>query len=471
LCHFFAWNEAARVPDCRYVIACDIHRLLTGLGGKDAAREICLTHLALRPVILFRLGNRVLVSKEALAGARRRDRVRDQPAITAGRQLIQRLHATIGSVDEAAHAAVFDAFEGLADQVDLRALARVRPRLKAAPRRASPDNILVIRLSALGDFIQSLGCAAAIRRRHAGGRITLLTTASFAELAAQLELFDAVLIDHRPKPFALAGWLALSRVLRQGRFDRVYDLQTSWRSGVYSWLFGLWNMPEWSGIAWRCSHPHANLDRDQQHTIERQAEQLLMAGVYPTPLPGLPLLARSLPGALAGVDFVILVPGSSPRHLAKRWPAARYGVLARALLRAGYTPVVVGSNDERPLGAAVLQACPKAVDLVGRTDIGLVAALARRAVLTIGNDTGVSHLAAAAGSPVVALFSHASDPARCAPRGRVVRVLTAPDLNDLDVEVVLAEAMALVGHCPGSAQREASTGVADGMASSPGITS
>ena len=164
---------------------------------------------------------------EGGAGGRaRRYRVRDQPAITAGRQLSQRLHATIRSVDEAAHAAVFDAFEGLADQVDLRALARLRPRLKAAPRRASPDNILVIRLSALGDFIQSLGCAAAIRRRHASGRITLLTTASFAELAAQLELFDAVLIDHRPKPFALAGWLALSRVLRQGRFDRVYDLQT-----------------------------------------------------------------------------------------------------------------------------------------------------------------------------------------------------------------------------------------------------
>jgi len=312
---------------------------------------------------------------------------------------------------------------------------------------------------------------AAVFDAFAGGRITLLTTASFAELAAQLELLDAVLMDHRPKPFALAGWLALSRVLRQGRFDRVYDLQTSWRSGVYSWLFGFWNMLEWSGIASRCSHPHANLDRDQQHTIERPAEQLLMAGVYPTPLPGLPLLARALPGALAGVDFVILVPGSSPRHLAKRWPAARYGMLARALLRAGYTPVVVGSNDEQPLGAAVLQACPKAVDLVGRTDIGLVAALARRAVLTIGNDTGVSHLAAAASSPVVVVFSHASDPARCAPRGRVVRVLTAPDLNDLDVEVVLAEAMALVGHCPGLAQREASTGVADGMASSPGITS
>jgi len=57
------------VPDCRYVIACDIHRLLTGLGGKDAAREICLTHLALRTVTLFRLGNRVLVPKEALAAA------------------------------------------------------------------------------------------------------------------------------------------------------------------------------------------------------------------------------------------------------------------------------------------------------------------------------------------------------------------------------------------------------------------
>ena len=293
---------------------------------------------------------------------------------------------------------------------------------------ASPRRILVIRLSALGDFIQALGPIAAIRRHHAGDRIALLTTRPLAGFAEELGLFDEVLVDDRPAPFALAGWLALRRRLRMGRFDRVYDLQTSNRSNFYAWLMRP-GVPQWSGIAWRCSHPHANLDRDRQHTLDKQAEQLLMAGIYPTPLPALPPFDRALPDELGGRDFVLLVPGSSPRHPAKRWPVARFAMLARALGEIGNVPVVVGSAPEAALAAAIREACPGAVDLVGRTDIGLLAALAQRARLTIGNDTGVCHLAAAAGCPVIVLFSRASDPARHAPRGRLVRVFAAPDLE------------------------------------------
>ena len=84
------------------------------------------------------------------------------------------------------------------------------------------------------------------------------------------------------------------------------------------------------------------------------------------------------------------------------------------------------------------------MDLVGRTELLDLAALTRAARLTVGNDTGVCHLAAAAGSPVVVLFSAASDPALCAPRGKLVRVLSAPDLNDLEIDTVLAEALSVL---------------------------
>jgi len=203
-------------------------------------------------------------------------------------------------------------------------------------------------------------------------------------------------------------------------------------------------LPKWSGIARGCSHPHANRDRDRQHTIDKQAEQLLMAGIYPTPLPALPPLDRALPDELETRDFVLLVPGSSPQHPAKRWPAARFAVLARALAATGIVPVVVGSAHEAPLAAVIRAACPGAVDLVGRTDIGLLAALAQHARLTVGNDTGVSHLAAAAGCPVIVLFSRESDPARHAPRGRLVRIFAAPDLNDLAAETVIAGAIGIL---------------------------
>jgi ADP-heptose:LPS heptosyltransferase len=350
----------------------------------------------------------------------------------------------MGSTDIDRHAALFAGFELLANEIDLDRLARRRPKLVPSRRHGLPRRILVLRLSALGDFVQGLGPAAAIRRHHRGDHITLLTTSAFAEFAERLGLFDSVMIDRRPGPFDIGGWIELRRRLRQGRFDRVYDLQTSQRSGVYARLFRPGPSPEWSGIAAGCSHPHANLDRDRQHTIDKQAEQLLMAGIHPTPLPTLPSLPCELSASLAGRPFILMVPGSSPRHPAKRWPARRFGTLAEALQRAGYASVIIGSNAERTLGIAIREVCPDAIDLVGRTDIRAVAALAERAVLTIGNDTGVTHLAAAAGCPIVVLFSRASDPDWCAPRGKSVRVLAVRDLDELDVGRVLAEAVAIV---------------------------
>jgi ADP-heptose:LPS heptosyltransferase len=338
-----------------------------------------------------------------------------------------KLAAATGNPDSAAHAAVFAAFEEL-----------------ASPSQGSPRRILVIRLSALGDFIQALGPIAAIRRHHQGDRISLLTTRPLAPFAEELGYFDEVLIDERPGPFAIGGWLVLRRGLRQGRFDRVYDLQTSHRSSAYAWLLRP-GMPEWSGIAWGSSHPHASRDRDRQHTLDKQAEQLLMAGIHPTPLPTLPLLDRTLPDGLAGRDFVLLVPGSSPQHPEKRWPAERFGRLAQALAESGYAPIVVGAEPEGPLAAAIRQICPAALDLVGRTDLGLLAALAQGAALTVGNDTGVCHLAAAAGCAAIVLFAGGTDPARCAPRGRLVRVLAAAELTDLAADTVIEEAMVLLG--------------------------
>ncbi|MGE5268830.1 MAG: glycosyltransferase family 9 protein [Thiohalocapsa sp.] len=336
------------------------------------------------------------------------------------------LDHTIGNRDVAAHAAVFRAFEAM---------------------RPPPRRVLVIRLSAFGDMVQALGPFAAIRRHHPDAYISLLTTAPYVAFATELGCFDEVIVDERPPPPALDGWLRLRRRLRQLRIDRVYDLQTSHRSGVYAAL--LWPLkPEWSGIAWGCSHPHANRARDAQHTLDKQAEQLLMAGIHPTPPPILPPIGRPLPPPLQGRRFALLAPGSSPRHPEKRWAAARFGTLAQALKDGGVLPVVVGVAAEAPLAAAISAICPAAVDLVGRTDLTQLAALTTHAALAVGNDTGLCHLAAAAGIPVIVLFSRASDPVRHAPRGSLVRVLAAPDLADLPAETVIAAAADILAAGP-----------------------
>jgi ADP-heptose:LPS heptosyltransferase len=128
--------------------------------------------------------------------------------------------------------------------------------------------------------------------------------------------------------------------------------------------------------------------------------------------------------------------------LAKRWPATRYGELAIRLNGANYLPVMVGVHGEADLGRMICDICPDAVDLVGRTNVAALAALVRSAALTVGNDTGATHVAAAGGNPVVVLFSRASDPGLCAPRGKLVQVLTEPDLGDISVETVFAACMA-----------------------------
>jgi len=441
--HFFAWNEKAWLRDRRYVIACDLYHLLTAFGNDADAQAKAVAHLALQPVIIARRQRMLILNETSPTAQTHGGNIRGRAVIVA-RHTVDRLIASIGSSDIDAHAALFTAFERLSGEIDLDALARRRPNLRPSRRRPSPRRILVIRLSALGDFIQALGPAAAIRRHHRDDHITLLTTAAFAEFAERLGLFDEVMIDQRPGPLDVMGWLALRRALRQDRFARIYDLQTSERSAVYAKLFRPGPIPEWSGIAGRCSHPHANLDRDRQHTIDKQAEQLLMAGIHPTPLPILPPLDYELPQRLVERQFVLMLPGSSPRHPAKRWQARRYGMLAEALRRAGYASVVIGSRVEQALGSAIREVCAEAIDLVGRTSLEAVAGLAQRALLTVGNDTGVTHLAAAAGCPIIVLFSGASDPAWCAPRGRMIRVLTAPDLDDLEVDQVLAEAVGVI---------------------------
>lgn len=302
--------------------------------------------------------------------------------------------------------------------------------------------ILVIRLGALGDFVQSFGPFAAIRARHADAHVTLLTTKPFEELARRSPWFDEVAIDERPPFWNLPALVLLARSLRG--YDFVYDLQTSARSSRYFTLAG---KPPWSGIATGCSHPHANPRRDFMHTRERQREQLEMAGVREFPLPDLGWLIRPhVPQGEAGVQrllpaapYAVLVPGAAPHRPRKRWPY--FPVLARVLADRGMVPLVVGGPADAPLAGAIRAAEPSALDLTGRTSLADLAVAAASAELAVGNDTGPMHIAAAVGCPSVVLFSGDSDPDLTAPRypdGGWPVVLRTDDLADLSADRVAA---------------------------------
>ena len=299
------------------------------------------------------------------------------------------------------------------------------------------DRVLVIKLGALGDFLLALGPMQAIRRAHPAARLTLLTRAAYRGLAEASGLFDEIWIDPAPKlnPFA---WLALRAKLRGGRFQRVYDLQTSDRSAGYFRLLGGAGGPEWSGKVPGCSHRHVYDAPSTQHTVDRQRDQLAIAGIDDVPLSDLDFLDAPIAARLPARPFVLLIPGASAGRPAKRWPAERFGELAARLDARGLGSAVAGTAGEGDLAHAIQAAAPEALDLTGATSLAELAAFARAARLVIGNDTGPTHLAALAGSPTLALFSADSDPVRTGPRGPHTRSVRRDDLADLDVETAVA---------------------------------
>lgn len=296
------------------------------------------------------------------------------------------------------------------------------------------ERILVIKLGALGDFVQAFPAFQAIRRHHPLARITLLTTAPFQELAEASPWFDAVAIDTRPRVTNLRGMARLKAQLRG--FGLIYDLQTSSRS---SWYHALAGRPAWSGIASRATLPHTNPFRDAMHTRTRQRDQLRMAGIADVPEADVSWLAMQ--GPVVPGSYALLVPGAAPHRPGKRWPVERYAALAEVLHERGLRPVIVGGRGDRELATAIRDACSEALDLTGATTLVELGGLCARAALAVGNDTGPMHLAAAMGCRALVLFSAESDPALTAPLGRTagqVHVLRVHDMSTLSVNRVVS---------------------------------
>ena len=191
---------------------------------------------------------------------------------------------------------------------------------------------MVIKHGALGDWVLATGCFAAIRRHHPSARITLLTTPAFAELGRRCGWFDEVWTDERPSVLAdPLAWIRLRRRLIEAEFLRVYDLQTSSRTGHYFRMLPRRSRPEWSGTASGCSHPHRNPRRPFMHTLERLAEQLGIAGIETVPAPNLDWLHDDIDGMVPSGGCALIVPGGSAHRPEKRWPSRRFADLVRLL--------------------------------------------------------------------------------------------------------------------------------------------
>ena len=177
-----------------------------------------------------------------------------------------------------------------------------------------------------------------------------------------------------------------------------------------------------------------------QHTIEAFSQ--LIGETAPTPprlwldSASLEQVADSLP---CKTPLLVLAPGAN--SIGKKWPRERYAALAERIvgpegLLVGGSVAILGSADERRDAEPILSTLPanRVIDLVGRTDPLLAAAWLARADLYVGNDSGLTHLAAAAGAPTLALFGPGI-PARYRPWGTNSAYLIADDDPNREIDL------------------------------------
>lgn len=298
------------------------------------------------------------------------------------------------------------------------------------------EKILVIKLGALGDFVQSMGAFEAIRNHHKQAEMTLMTTLPFETMAKDCGYFDKVWIDQRRPFYDIRSLLRVRRFFKYNHFNRVYDLQCVSRTNKYFNYLIPSPKPQWSGLAQGCSHPHTDVNRPELHTYDRHRQQLKLAGIGKVPDPHLDWVKADASKFKLPANYVLLIPGAAPGGESKKWPADKYGELAKFLVQHKYTPVVLGTQNEHSTAKAIQSICPEVVDLTGKTSLYEVVELARHAKAAVGNDTGPTHMVAQVHCPITVLFSNHSEPGLFGPAGAHVQILQRDHLKDLTAEEV-----------------------------------
>lgn len=297
------------------------------------------------------------------------------------------------------------------------------------------DRILIIKLSALGDFVMATTAMQAVRAQFPDAHIALLTTKPYVGLAQAMGIFSEVLIDPRPKIWQGAKIRQLRRIF-SADYSLVIDLQTNDRTNMYGRIFQS-KHSRWSSNYASAAFPHTSPSQKQLHALERHREQLGLANIPPGPFDDLHWAQASLEKFQLPAKYALLVPGGAPHRPEKRWPIASYCEIAKQFVANDITPIVLGhGSEEAALAQTILAAAPQALSYVGQTDFVDIITLGRHAAAAVGNDTGPMHLIGPTGCNAIALFSEHSDPAKCRPRGQGVQALRHSPLAALPWEDV-----------------------------------
>ncbi len=286
------------------------------------------------------------------------------------------------------------------------------------------NRALLVRLGSLGDIVHAMPVAAALRTAFPAARIDWVTHPAYVSLVSLVRGVDTVIpVDTRVWHTGRRGNVVEGLgLLRQAGYDVALDLQGLVKSAVLARAAGARRTLGFTRAHLR--EPAARFFYDESvdpgevaHVIHKNLAFCAAVGAdsrtvqFPLTTPA-SAVAAQLASELRGQPYVLLNPGAAWPN--KRWPAARFGALASRLReQQGMASVVLWGPDEQALAEAVVQASDGAARLAPPTSIPDMVAVAAGARMMVSGDTGPLHLAAAVGTPVVALFG----PTRCERNG------------------------------------------------------
>ena len=316
------------------------------------------------------------------------------------------------------------------------------PSDRISTERVLPVRILIVRLGAMGDVIHGLPAVTALRAAFPEAKLGWLVEERWAELlctlptprsgprSPQRPLVDRIHTvttrQWRASPFSVQTWERIAASLsdvRAEHYNIAIDLQGAVRSSL---------LARWSGapVIYGFAQPRENLASmfytqrviaAGDHVVEQNLS--LVQAVTRRPLKASPAELPHDDAAEAACNrwlkehgleqFAMLNPGAG--WGAKRWPAERYGQVAKQLAESGVKSVVNFGPGEEDLSRAVVEASAGSAVALASSLTQLIA-LTRRANLFIGGDTGPMHLSAALDIPVVGIFGP-TDPTRNGPFG------------------------------------------------------
>lgn len=298
--------------------------------------------------------------------------------------------------------------------------------------------ILFISSTRIGDAVLSTGLLDHLMRAHPEARFTIVCGRVAEGVFRRMPRLER-LIAVEKRRYSL-HWLEIWGALAFTRWDLVVDL----RASAIAWL--LWTRAR-------------KIIQGGRRPGHRLAHLAALLGVDPPPLPVIWTApednARAATLLPEGQPWLVLGPTANWHR--KVWPVERFVELAFSLTAPGGSlpgagiAILGGPGDqERSMATPVLTALPQALDLVGKLDLPEVAALLARAAMFIGNDSGLMHLAAAAGAPTIGLFgpTPADEYGPAGPKASAVLANGPPGhgaMEDLPVARVLEAAEALIG--------------------------